>query len=254
MEKSADNIFILVLIATVGTFVISFAIFYIFTLYLRRVNKHKSELLKKQFEHEKEVFSAIITTQEEERRIIGKELHDEVSSVLYAIKLNLKTNSANNQNIESVDKLITITRNISHLLSPPELELLGFYDSINELCTRLSNPNLKINIDDSSNDIIPNKNYQLSIMLYRIIQELITNTIKHANANEINIIFKNTNTSFYILYKDNGIGINPNIINQSKSLGLKNILSRVEFIKANCNFTTNNGFQFELFLNYEHIK
>src|SRR6186713_178658 len=135
VEGSTDNIFVLMIIATAGALIISFAVFYFFIAYIRRTAKHRDEIQKREIEYQAQLFNSIVISQEEERRLIGKELHDEVSSVLYAIRLRLRNNltDENVTNLEAVERIIGITRNISHLLSPPEIEILGFHDSIKEL-------------------------------------------------------------------------------------------------------------------------
>jgi signal transduction histidine kinase len=256
LEKAGDNIFILVIIASAGALIICFAVFYFLIAYVRKTAKHKAEIQQKEMEYQAQLFTSVVTSQEEERRLIGKELHDEVSSVLYAIKLRLKTHltDENLSNLEAVDKVISITRNISHLLSPPEIEILGFHDSIKELCNRYStNHNgLQIHLNDQADGFIPKEKFQLSLMLYRILQELITNTVKHANAKVISITVKNEKNVFYLLYEDDGIGISEEK-KATTSLGFKNIISRLLLIKATYLFTTDKGFKFEMYLDHQHI-
>jgi signal transduction histidine kinase len=256
VEKIGDNIFIVIIIATLGVLIISSAIFYLVIAYIKKTIKHKEEIQKRELEYQARLFASIVNSQEEERRNIGKELHDEVSSVLYALKLRLKSQltAENTVNLEAIDKIIGITRNISHLLSPPEVELLGFHDSVKELCANFSanNSTLRIELADEAEGFIPKTNFQLSLMLYRVIQELITNTIKHAHATDIHITIQNSDTRFHILYADNGIGLSTSGKSKS-SLGFKNITSRLLLINATYNFIPGPGFQFELWLDHKHI-
>jgi len=256
LENGGDNIFVLVLIAILGSVVISFGIFYFFFAYIQKTAKHRQVLQQKEIEYKTLLFNSVVASQEEERRLIGKELHDEVSSVLYAIRLRLKNNSLpdNHSNIEAIDQIIRITRNISHLLSPPEIEMLGFHDSIKQLVDNFSDNDaqLKINLVDHAEGFISRGKFQVSLMLYRIIQELITNTIKHAHAKNIDITIENINSSLVITYKDDGIGMKAESFN-NPTLGVKNILSRLILIKAHYNFKEGDGFHFEIILDHNNI-
>jgi signal transduction histidine kinase len=256
LENTGDNIFILIIIGSLGALIISLAVFYFVVAYIKKTIRHKEEMQKREIEYQAQLFTTVVNSQEEERRLIGKELHDEVSSVLYALKFRLKadSNPENTANLEAIDKIIVITRNISHLLSPPEVEMLGFHDSMKELCNNFSKSNgdLRIHLVDNADGFIPKKQFQVSLMLYRVLQELITNTIKHAQATEVNITILNTNDEFQIIYQDNGIGIKEELISPH-SLGLKNITSRLLLIKANYQFIKTSGFKFEISLNHQHI-
>lgn len=255
--SETDNIFILLMLGTIGVFIITMAVFYFLLTTIKKNSQHKEELQKKELEYQANLFASIVSSQEQERRLIGKELHDEVSSVLYALKLRLKSDNKeeNIENNQAIDKIIGITRNISHLLSPPEIELLGFHDSIKELCNGFSmnNSGITIILNDTLDGYIPKEKFQLSLMLYRIVQELITNTIKHAGATIIRIEISLSNNVFNIHYHDNGKGINAEILDKPHTMGLKNIFSRLLIIKANYQIKSVNGFDFNLFLDPKYI-
>jgi signal transduction histidine kinase len=113
---------------------------------------------------------------------------------------------------------------------------------------------IRINIQDDIPGFIPRDNFQLSISLYRIIQELITNTIKHAEASEIDIVIKNEGNTFILEYSDNGKGFDAEKI-QMHGLGTQNIQSRLLMINASHIIDTaeGKGFRFIIYLEHPYI-
>lgn len=237
MQKINDNIYVLIILGIAGAMLLSGGLVYFLVSYFKKVAKQKEELQRAEMEYQAKLFTAVIQSQEEERRRIGKEMHDEVGALLAAVRLNMssaamhnETNNAVHENIRSIDKLIGIVRNVSHLLSPPELEYYGFHDAVQSLCDSFtSNNKIKINLTDDAPGFIPKNNFQLSLSLYRILQELITNTIKHASASSIYIHIKKEEENFVMMYNDNGNGFDMNAV-QSTGVGLQNIQSRVLMI------------------------
>ncbi|MFT3908938.1 MAG: ATP-binding protein [Ferruginibacter sp.] len=261
MQKVNDNLYILIVLGVVGTLLLSVGIIYFFTSYIKKVALQKIELQKKETEYQARLFTAVIQSQEEEQRKIGKEIHDEAGSLLSSVKLRLSSAAMDatdqpvlKESIVAIDKLSAIIRNIAHLLSPPELELAGFHDALDSLCDGFSSDKISIKLQDDAAGFIPKNKFQLSVSLYRIIQELITNTIKHAGASVINIQVKNENNIFIIDYSDNGKGFDPANTDQ-QGLGTQNIQSRLMMIHATHQIETGEGkgFRFIIYLDHKFI-
>ncbi|MBS1741725.1 MAG: ATP-binding protein [Bacteroidetes bacterium] len=261
MQKINDNIYVLISFGIIGTLLLSVGIIYFFSSYIRRIALQKVELQKKETEFQARLFTAVIESQQEEQRKIGREMHDEAGAILSTIKLRL-SNAAEQQpgdtvlseSIASLNKLSGIIRNISHVLSPPELELSGFHDALDSLCNCFpSTGKTIIRLQDNSGGIIPKKNFQLSLSLFRVVQELITNSVKHAGASVINIHLHNKDNMLVIEYDDNGKGIDKSQL--IKGLGFQNIQSRLMMIHAAYTLGTevNNGFRFNIYLEHRFI-
>ncbi|PCJ00877.1 MAG: hypothetical protein COB15_02040 [Flavobacteriales bacterium] len=197
---------------------------------IKKIVKTKIAEAKAKLEHQQDLIKSSITTQEKERKRIASDLHDDLIGKLTVIKLQQEvSNSTDTASINLINECIKTARRISHDLSPPLLEYTPLPDLIYEIFepwkTKLSiNPFFDIRQNEDSHSS------EFKIQLIRIIQEVITNIDKHANASEINVHYRQSNQSTILTIKDNGIGYNS--ANQKKGLGLKNIESRVHYLKG----------------------
>jgi len=259
MQKINDNIYVLISLGIAGAFFLAAGVVFFFVAYFKKVARQKAELQKAELAYQASLFTAVIQSQEEERRKIGREMHDEVSSILSGLRLRMtapsKKMETDEESIAAVNKLSGIVRNISHLLSPPELEMSGFHEAVENLCESFSdNHSIQIVVNDAVPGFITKDKFQLSLSLYRILQELITNTIKHANASVINIHIKNEDGNFIVDYFDNGTGYNYNK-EDTAGLGMQNIRSRLLLTGADHSLETapGKGFHFIIYLSHQHI-
>ena len=152
--------------------------------------------------------------------------------------------------LQACHLLIESTRRISHNLMPPTLEYMGSHQATTELCREFSMGgqlivNYKNEIEDQMFDSF---NHENQVHLFRIIQELINNSIRHGKATEIWLTFHDFKSFKKMEYIDNGVGMPLEIIKQSKGIGLSNIKARSEIIEATPFFDPNfkKGFRFEL--------
>ncbi|WP_162054216.1 CheR family methyltransferase [Pontibacter pamirensis] len=196
---------------------------------------------------QREVLSAILQTQEAERSRISEALHNGLGQILYATKLNLSTLEAENtkqeKTIETIDKLlsesVTITRDISSELTPAVLKTFGLKTAVEEIISRISSSGLKISLEVKG---IENRlDYTVELSLYRIIQELLNNIIKHAQATEANIVITCDDATIYLRIEDNGIGISKEDFNKMKGIGLSSIQNRVELLQGKMEVQGENG-------------
>jgi signal transduction histidine kinase len=179
---------------------------------------------------------------EKERSRIAADLHDELGSLISAIKINLECldTSENPENIAILEKTGTYIdttmqkiREISNNLMPKILEQNGIIAAVTDFINMIdakSKVNIKFSHDLMDESSIPE---EYKPHLFRIIQELLNNAVKHAKANQIliQIVLKNQNLIMTI--KDNGIGFDENIdITKIKSDGLRNIIRRAELING----------------------
>ncbi|MEO8960303.1 MAG: histidine kinase [Ginsengibacter sp.] len=232
-----DNIFILiVLIAAV-------------LLQVRNQNKllqKQKQLAAEEIKHQKDLLESIISSQEIERRRIGNDLHDEVGAILSALRMLIEMQNRQgvltmqqefiNQSKRLIDIVIKKVRQISHNLSPHVIGNFWFYDAMIELSEVVNvTDSLRLTLDFEENEIPPDLDVNISLGLYRVITELVNNTIEHANANLITITFNTLNKIWQITYTDDGIGFNQKTPSTSRGMGFRNIESRLEMIHAKWN-------------------
>ena len=216
-----------------------------------------SELQKKnlQIQFQNDILQKTILTQEEERKRIAQDLHDDISSKLIAVSLNLyllnseKTPDADKkeilENISAINnKAVETSRKIAHNLFPPVLEKFGLIAALEELTSDYNKTkSVEINLKSELKLNEFSKTNQLQI--FRIIQELINNSVKHGKSKNIDIIFEDINAVNTCIYKDNCFGFDLKNLDKAKGLGFSNIENRITNIKGKYVIASeiNNGFQ-----------
>lgn len=195
------------------------------------------KILKEQELHEIDI---MLESQEKERQSIANELHDNLGSLLATLKLNFQylrdKNQENNEirtNLfDKTDALIEEAyqevRTISHLKNLGVVGSQGLVESVKKMAEKMSIlDKIKINVlPFGLNNRLEN---QKEITLFRIIQELCTNIIKHSEANEVNIYLTEHNQSYInIIIEDNGKGFIPKKVKKNDGIGLKTIEKKVE--------------------------
>ena len=209
-------------------FFVSLAIMLIFgiiLLYRNRQNINSKKNLQEGFSQK------LLISQEQERMRISKDLHDGVGQQLLLIK-NKLISSGDQNTMEMVDKTIEEVRNISRDLHPFALQELGITKAIEHTLTQIDeNTTIFISseIDNIDNLFSPEE----EVNIYRIIQESLSNIIKHANAEASKVLVKKFPHNISISIKDNGRGFDfPEKYQDKKSLGLKTLLERTKFLNG----------------------
>lgn len=224
-------------------------------LYLRqRAVKDKIIARQKirQLEEEKKLMAAkmLVEGQEEERKRIARELHDGLGVLLSATKMQFTTirdlSPENRPLIEKAQQLLEQAsgdvRRISHNMMPGLLTKLGFYEAVEDLFENLDemeNLNAAIEIEGEPARLSENR----EIMLYRVVQELINNTLKHAGAGNIGLKINVSPSQMQLIYRDDGKGfdVDKMLDAETGSFGLKNILSRINFLNGEAEIKSKPG-------------
>jgi signal transduction histidine kinase len=227
------------------------------------VYKSRKKILDKELEKkdleisfQKEILLSTIQTQEKERVRIAQDLHDEISSKLNVVSLNLyglkSTGKDENARLATIDSIIQVNnsaienaRKIAHNLLPPVLEKFGLKIAIEELVLDFEKTKaVEINYINTVNFSHTKAEVQLNI--FRIIQELLNNSLKHGKATKINIAFEPIDNKVQCVYSDNGVGFETTDLQKNKGLGMRNIESRIQFLNGeyNINSEKNNGITF----------
>jgi PAS domain S-box-containing protein len=213
---------------------------------------------------EKRIMNAIIETEERERKRFSEDLHDEMGAVLSTIKIYI--NTIHSQQIDDekkleliemtnhlIDQAITNSKEIANNLSPNIIIRFGLISALQSFCDKIQlSKDIVIHFGASK------YNHQLKedeeISIYRIVIELINNTLKHAQADEINIEFRSFGKKLEIDYFDNGKGFDfaKTVQNRTTGLGLHNILSRISSLNGTFQSVSNseNGFGLKIEMDF----
>ncbi|REG90480.1 sensor histidine kinase [Flavobacterium aquicola] len=191
----------------------------------------------------KNQLSAAVRTLEMDRKRIAQNLHDEISSKLNVISLNchlLKIPNLPQKDIEEItkniidytSKALDSSKKMTYSLLPPVLDKFGLHAGIEELCAELT--------DSENVDIQYENNIQFNfndndkhIHVFRILQELLANSIQHGKATSITISFNENEGGKICKYSDNGIGFDLNLLESHDGLGMKNVAGRVSILGGN---------------------
>ncbi|MFB9077022.1 sensor histidine kinase [Flavobacterium procerum] len=244
---------IVAIILYTSLFLMIVAISLIVFFYFSRKKIIQKELEKKDLilQYQKEQLHAIIITQEEERKRIAQDLHDDISSKLNIVSLNshLLTTSGltESETLEITENIINLTtkalensRKIAHNLLPPVFEKFGLNAGVEELCEEFESSK-KVKTYYTNEIDFDEKDLDRHLHIFRILQELMNNSLRHGKATEIWIAFKNNNGVNTCHYVDNGIGFDSNNLDNQKGLGMKNIDSRISFLNGTIDFKSEIG-------------
>lgn len=173
----------------------------------------------------------IINIQEDERKRIAQDLHDDVGNSLAALK-NLLIHNKEKYNIEKeINNIIEDVRDISHNLMPVNFDEYDLTDIIRQTINKFENhPTTRFEFDKTG-EIIKLKSVT-ELVIYRITNELITNIIKHAQATQVVVQMIYQEESLVLMVEDNGMGIKNKNNLQKEGLGLSNIRHRVAYMNA----------------------
>jgi PAS domain S-box-containing protein len=208
---------------------------------------------------EKKLFETIINTEEKEREKFAGDLHDEVGPLLSSLKMYVSLLAETEDKKKKqyiipqiqtlIKEAITTVREISNDLSPHVLNNYGCVAAINAF---IGIKRDFLNIEFNQNIENRRFNQNVEIVLYRIVKELVNNTIKHAKASNIGILLLEEDNMIKLLYNDDGIGFNiESAVETTKgNIGLLNIMSRIKTVngKHKISSAKGTGFSFELII------
>jgi PAS domain S-box-containing protein len=209
----------------------------------------EERVLAQEIGRQKSIAQAVVNAQENERAEIGKELHDNVNQILSTAKLYLelaKTDTAQKEVLikKSADSIFTAINEIRHIskaLVPPSVKDLGLIESINDLVESLhmTTP-LKVNFIHLG-EFEKSLDDKHKLMLFRIIQEQVSNVLKHAEAGRLTIDLAVGNKHINLSIVDNGKGFLLEKVKFKKGVGLTNIESRVHLFNGKVSINTAPG-------------
>lgn len=214
---------------------------------LKREGQLQAEIIRQQEMKAK----AILEAEENERQRIAKDLHDGVGQMMSAAKMNLSAieselqfaDAAQKQSFEKIISLVDESckevRTVSHIMMPNALLKTNLSNAINDFVNKLSNKTLQVHVYTEGLDKKLDSNVET--VLYRVIQECVHNAIKHAGATRLDISLICDNEGISGTVEDNGKGFDPANTDRFEGIGLKNIITRIEYLKGTVEFDSSPG-------------
>ncbi|MBS7255738.1 sensor histidine kinase [Flavobacterium branchiicola] len=231
---------VIILYTSLFFIIVAIALIIFFYFSRKKIIQKELEKIDLMLQYQKEQLHAVIFTQEEERKRIAQDLHDDISSKLNIVSLNTHLLSApdlsEDETKEITENIINLTtkalensRKIAHNLLPPVFEKFGLNAGIEELCGEFeSSKAVKVHYTNTID--FDEKEIDRHLHVFRILQELMNNSLRHGKATEIWISFENIDGINSCSYKDNGVGFEAKNCENQKGLGMKNIDSRISFL------------------------
>lgn len=194
---------------------------------------------------------AVLEAEENERKRIGSDLHDGVGQLMTAARMNLEAikeriQFTSTQDKEAyyktkalIDESCKEVRAVSHNIMPNALLKSGLSNAVKEFLNNLDNRVLQINLHTLGlNERIDTN---IETVLYRVIQECVHNIIKHAQATTVDISLIKDGDGISVTIEDNGIGFDKNVLEKKDGIGIKNIKTRIAYLKGNIDIDTHPG-------------
>lgn len=247
------NVSSVLIMGTLGMLVMAITLVSVLVFHQRRVIRFNKQIQKMEEERQQMLLRASIRFQEEERQRIAADLHDDAGPLLATARLYLSENLIHQepalqlQSIFSakqiIDDTIQLIRNISHSLMPPTLKNFGLEAAVKDLFDKINGSGV-INASARFHDNRERLNDEQELLVFRIVQELVTNIIKHSGAGFIHLTQNAQGNIVYFRIHHDGKGILQQqfdkLEHNSAGLGLKNIQSRIRVLKGRIFFEIDN--------------
>ena len=229
MEQERD---IILIVSTIVIILVNVFVVILFSVFQRRKNKLLEEQKEAKEKFESEIAETQIEIREETLRNISWELHDNIGQSLTLAKIQLQNSSP--ENIKEVSEIITKSLNelraLSKLINPEFIKNIKLKEAIQLEIDRFNRLNfIESNLKIQGEERVINE--KTSIIIFRILQEFFSNTIKHSKATKLAVELLYKEDELEIIAKDNGIGFKKEET-QDAGLGLKNIKNRANLIGA----------------------
>jgi len=249
LQATNNGISVVLFMGTLGMLVLTIGLILFIIFHQRKVIRYQLRLQQMEQEQQKILLNASIRLQEEERQRLAADLHDDAGPLLATARLYLNENLVNQdkatqlqsiyQARQILDDTIQLIRNISHSLMPPTLKNFGLESAINDMFQKISGSG-QINASSRFHEYKDRLKPEKELIVYRVLQELVNNILKHSNSSFIHLTQNMQNGSCLLRLHHDGRGIiqtDFEKLNKSNiGLGLKNISSRLRVAHGNILF------------------
>jgi signal transduction histidine kinase len=244
-ELPKSEIIYIIIFGSLGmlTLIVGFAVFIM--TYQKRMLQEQEKRRIMDLEYQQRMIQNQLDSQEVERKRIASDLHDSIGSLLWAAKLNVgflgrslemegELKNSYDETMKILDQSIDSVKRISWELTPEAFQHTGLSSSIREMCSRLDGKGLSLMFQEVGTGIFW-KDYR-ALMVFRIVQELINNAVKHAKAKKIKVELQWKQSNLIIEVSDDGVGFKPddtiknglgwwNITHRSQKIGAKVVVN-----------------------------
>ncbi len=220
--------------------------------YYRRFRLNKERQLQTEIIRQQDLASkGIIEAEERERQRIAVDLHDGLGQLFSAVRMNMNIIGSNIQfkddetahsfskTLALVDESCKEVRSISHQMMPNTLLKYGLVSAVRDFIHNIDTRMLRVNLEIAGLNERLDTNTET--VLYRVLQETVNNVIKHAAASQLDIQLGRDEDGVTATIEDNGKGFEMATIAQQDGIGLKNIQTRIEFLKGTVEFDSTPG-------------
>lgn len=241
--SNSSDVSRLMFVGSIAMIILAIGIIAFVVMHQRRVIRYHRQMEKLEAEKQQIYLNASIRFQEEERQRIAADLHDDAGPLLATARLYLNENLVNQEKAQQlqsifsakqiIDDAILLIRNISHSLMPPTLKNFGLESATTDLFQKISGSG-SLNASARFHDYRERLKVEQELLVFRVIQELVNNILKHSNAAFIHLTQNASNNNIYIRIHHDGKGIVQSEFDKlnyySHGLGLKNIASRMKVL------------------------
>jgi signal transduction histidine kinase len=244
MQKEKLDLIISVIAASLFVLLLVISVLFLFRIYLKRKNKLLLEKERLNIEFEQTLLKSKLEIQEQTFNEISREIHDNIGQVLSLVRINLNTLKApgESEKIEMMDdlmgKAIADLRSISHSLNADHIRTNGWMLPVTRLLSDLQKTG-KYKTFIQEDEELPTLGNDKPIILFRMIQEIVSNIIRHAAADTIHLNARNENGKLVIKIGDNGKGFDAG--KNPGGVGLQNLRSRSKMIGADLAIKSEQG-------------
>ena len=222
-----------------------------FMIHNRNKLKQEARLREEILKQQELASRAVLEAEEKERQRIGLDLHDGVGQMMSAAKINLSTflsdievpNEEERLRVDNIMSLIDESckevRAVSHSMMPNALLKAGLASAVREFLNRIDSKVLEVNLYTEGLD--ERLDTTIETVLYRVIQECVNNVIKHSGASRLDISIIKDEDGLSATIEDNGKGFDTSDTSIRNGIGLKNIETRINYLKGEVNIDSSPG-------------
>lgn len=249
INNTQQGIPYVIFFGTIGMLTLTVGLIVFIIFHQRKVIRYQGTLQRMEQDQQRMLLNASIRLQEEERQRLAADLHDDAGPLLATARLYLNENLVNMDKASQlqsiynakqiIDDTIQLIRNISHSLMPPTLKNFGLESAVNDLFQKISGSG-SLNASCRFHDYKERLKTEDELILFRVLQELVNNILKHSNASFIHVTQNINGDRFFLRLHHDGRGLTQSDfekLNKSPvGLGLKNIQSRLKLLSGNIYF------------------
>lgn len=200
---------------------------------------YKQRLKEIEQEQQLTITTAMLKGEEQERNRIARDLHDGLGGMLAGVKINLSglagatvqdMDPGLNKVINQLDNSVNELRRIARNMMPETLLKFGLETALKDLCESVMAE--QMHVDFQSFGIESDIPLEKQITIYRIVQEILSNAVRHAQASRIVLQCSQNGDTFFITAEDNGKGFSTDVLEQKQGMGLNNIQNRVGYLNG----------------------